>query len=30
MFYSYIERKTGKALTFNIVYFPKFEISASL
>ena len=30
MFYSYFERKNDKVLTFNIVYFPNFEISASL
>ena len=30
MFHSYFERKTDKVLTVNIVYFPYFEISASL
>ena len=30
MFHSYFERKYDKVLTFNIVYFPNFEISASL
>ena len=30
MFHSYFERKYGKVLTFNIVHFPNFEISASL
>ena len=29
MFYSYFERKNDKALTFNIVHFPNFEIRAS-
>ena len=26
MFHSYFERKNDKALTFNIVHFPNFEI----
>ena len=30
MFHSYFQRKNGKILTFNIVYFPNFEISAAL
>ena len=30
MFYSYFERKNDKVLTFNIVRFPNFEVSASL
>ena len=30
MFYSNFERKNDKALTFNIVHFANFEISASL
>ena len=30
MFHSYFERKYEKVLTFNIVHFPNFEISASL
>ena len=30
MFYSYFERKNEQVLTFNIVHFPNFEISASL
>ena len=30
MFHSYFERKNDKFLTFNIVRFPKFEISAFL
>ena len=30
MFYSYFEKKNYKALTFNIVYFANFEISAPL
>ena len=30
MFHSYFERKYDKVLTFNIVHFPNFEISASL
>ena len=29
-FHSYFERKNDKILTFNIVNFPNFEISASL
>ena len=29
MFYSYFERKNYKALTFNIVRFANFEISAA-
>ena len=29
-FHFYFERKNGKVLTFNIVHFPNFEISASL
>ena len=28
MFQSYFERKYDKGLTFNIVHFPNFEISA--
>ena len=30
MFHSYFERKNDKILTFNVVHFPNFEISASL
>ena len=30
MFHYYFERKYDKVLTFNIVHFPNFEISASL
>ena len=30
MFHSYSERKNDIVLTFNIVHFPNFEISASL
>ena len=30
MFHSYFEKKNNKIFTFNIVYFPNFEISASL
>ena len=30
MFYSYFERKYDRVLKFDIVYFPNFEISASL
>ena len=30
MFHSYFRRKYDKVLPFNIVYFPNFEISASL
>ena len=30
LFYSYFERKNDKVLTFNIVYFLDFEVSASL
>ena len=30
MFHSYFERKNDKVLTFDIVNFPDFEISASL
>ena len=30
MFYSYFERNYDKVLTFNVVHFPNFEISASL
>ena len=30
MFHSYFERKNNKVLTFNIVNFPSFEISAFL
>ena len=30
MFHSYSERKNDKVLTFNVVHFPNFEISASL
>ena len=30
MFHSYFERKYEKVLTFDIVHFPNFEISASL
>ena len=30
MFHSYFERIYDKVLTFNIVHFPNFEISASL
>ena len=29
MIHSYFERKNDTVLTFNIVHFPKFEISAS-
>ena len=29
LFHSYFERKNDKVLTFNIVYFPNFEISAT-
>ena len=29
LFYSYFKRNGEKVLTFNIVYFPNFEISAS-
>ena len=29
MFHSYFERKNDKVLSFNIVYFANFEISAS-
>ena len=28
MFHSYFERKNDKVLTFNIVHFPNFEVSA--
>ena len=30
MFHSYFERKYDKVLTFNIIHFPNFKISASL
>ena len=30
MFHSYFEKKNGKVLTFNIVRFPNFEMSAFL
>ena len=30
MFHSYFERKNDEVLTFDIVQFPNFEISASL
>ena len=30
MFYSYFEEENDKVLTFNIVHFPNFELSASL
>ena len=30
MFYSYFERKYDKVLTFNMLHFPNFDISASL
>ena len=30
LFHSYFEKKNDKVLTFNIVYFPNCEISASL
>ena len=29
MFHSYFERKNAKILTFNIVHFPNFDMSAS-